>query len=471
MTLIDGGFRVLLVEDNPDSLFFAREALNTHLPGCEITEVRHRDGAFDALSDQEYDLAVCDLKIPIRENTTRTSEDNGFEVVSQLESHHAGTPVIILSAWASIENTENRTSSALVVPAYGVAQLRMCQVAEKGRTDDFEMRLDVIFEGLRQLSEIDVVAPDDVDPILLRAVRFMAQLKSYKKVELTSAGGLSGSINAFARFSGPGRPELRTFVKLDDHEWITEEARRKSDFVEGHLDPGLWAPTIASFRTGLRDRAVSFSSLAATSYSSLFEAIGAGPDAGARLVSVLASGLEPWLLDESPTTLSLGDLRRRHLSDEQAEALGLDLAQFADIEALDVPLSQHVTHGDLHGENVLVVPTERPLLIDFAYSEVGPGCLDPITLEMSLLFHPDSPLQPEDLETVRYEDWSSGNYGLPSEYEAFAARCREWSLDRDQVRGVVATAYAHALRQAKHPNVLPARALGVARGLAETLRT
>jgi aminoglycoside phosphotransferase (APT) family kinase protein len=60
------------------------------------------------------------------------------------------------------------------------------------------------------------------------------------------------------------------------------------------------------------------------------------------------------------------------------------------LEALKIRSSESCIHGDLHGANILVGAKQDAVLIDFG--DVGPGftCLDPVTLELSLIFHPEA---------------------------------------------------------------------------------
>jgi CheY-like chemotaxis protein len=458
------GFRILLVEDKPDSRDAAIEALERILKGCEIVWAPDRDDALSKLELDHFDLAVCDLKLPARANELDTDESNGFAVISALEQDHPGTPIIILSAWASLDNTETHTSSAAVVAAYGVAQLRMCQVAVKGRPDDIEARLQVIAEGLKRWELIAVSSSQDTDEMLVRAIRHLSTVRGYNSALIDRAGGLSGSLNALVTLKGPGRLPMTVFVKMDDAHWITDEENRRRDFVEGHLEPGDWAPTLEIQTVGLRDRAASFSSL--STGNGFFHQLSVSPNSSGQTVKFIEEAVSPWTLPDDPVAGTIGDLRRTHLSDAKAIELEIDISEFQDLEIIEITHSRNVIHGDLHGENVLVRPDLRPLLIDFAYTEVGPNVADAVALEMSLLFHPGTPMSEDALADVRYMKWAEGQYLPDLTFQPFVESCRAWALRTTDELPFLAVSYAHAIRHLKHDNVNRERALSVARSIS-----
>lgn len=461
------GFRVLLVEDKPDSRDAAIEALERILVGCEVQWVADREAAMSILAASHFDLAVCDLKIPARTDELDTDESNGFAVVSAFEQDHPGTPIIILSAWASLDNTETHIRTASAVSGFGVSNLPMCQVAVKGRPDDIEARLQQIADGLQLWESIPVEVPADTDHLLIRAIRHLATVRGYTSATIDRAGGLSGSSNAFATLLAPGRLPMKVFVKMDAVHWIEDEDRRRREFVEGHLEPGAWAATLEIQKVGLRDRAASFSSVSTA--AGLFEEITLRPENAARTVELIEGAVAHWNMGGDPIVSTVGDLRRAHLSDEATGELRIELSEFEDVETMTLTYPTNVIHGDLHGENVLVRADLGPLLIDFAYTEVGPSVTDAVTLEMSLLFHPGSPLAESHLANIRFEDWVSGHYLPDDTYQPFVDQCRSWALRSGDEFAFLAFAYAHALRQMKHDNVPRTRCLSIARGIASEL--
>jgi hypothetical protein len=102
-----------------------------------------------------------------------------------------------------------------------------------------------------------------------------------------------------------------------------------------------------------------------------------------------------------------------------------------------------------------VGPYNTPILIDFAQVGESTASLDPITMELSLLFHPASRVMSAAWPTVNHaEHWD--------QIEEFLDRCpaapfvraaREWAHRvAAGPREMYATTYALTLRQMKYPD-------------------
>ena len=123
-------------------------------------------------------------------------------------------------------------------------------------------------------------------------------------------------------------------------------------------------------------------------------------------------------------------------------------------------------HGDMHGSNVLVKTNLDPVLIDYMEVGVGPACLDPITLELSIVFHPDSAELRGDWPSMGQAlSWSEyANFANKSGYERIIEKCRQWASDTVQSdRAINATGFAFAIRQLKYPDTNKGLALAIAK--------
>jgi CheY-like chemotaxis protein len=465
-------FLVLLVEDNADSREAALADIARALPQAKVDWAGDLESAVAAMQAQEYDLAVCDLKIPARAGELTTSEANGVRVVSELQASHPGTIIVILSAYGTVENTEPFTSNGELLQAFGLPAVRMCQAAVKAAAGDFFGRVDAIRVGVEAMSGVEVVGvdTDNLDVMLVRAIAHAAAEQGFTKAEITRAGGLSGASNAIVVLSAGGRPTKRLFVKVDRRAWLLDELRRRREYVEGVLDASNWAQTVSVLTAGLREKAAYFSSLA-TDPVSLFELARANVRSAVDVLNRTELALAPWRLSRSDTPRTIGDLRRLHMSDEELAHHRLDLTEFEDIESISCETEWDIVHGDLHPENVLVVDGGRPILIDFAYTETGPAQLDPITLEMAFLFHPASPLrQQRERPPIDFARWADGNYLAVEAVAPVLTYCREWALRRGTRESFLAVSYAHAVRHLKRPNVNRNEAWAVVSSCADAIR-
>lgn len=467
--MLAGDFLVLLVEDNADSRAAAEADLERALPFASVDWAGDMTTARQLISVNEYDLAICDLKIPAREGDLSTSETNGVSVVSELMASHPGTAIIILSGYGTVKNTEPYTSNGEILPAFGLPSLRMCQAAVKADPADFFDRIDAIRVGVDAVGSVCVDAHDDLDSLLERAITHYAAEQGFSKAKISRAGGLSGSSNAIVELAAVGRPTKRLFVKVDRRDWVLDELRRRETYVEGVLDARCWAPTISILKAGLRGSAAYFSGLA-TDPQSLFEVVAVAPDAAVATLERIESVVAPWQLGQPAKARTVGSLRSEHVSDQTASKFGVDLTEFDDVELLSVEVADDIVHGDFHADNILVDDQGRPLLIDFAYTGIGPAPVDPITLEMAFLFHPMSPFREMPAESVVLDRWAQGDYLTDPRYLNLIRYCREWAHRNATESGVLAVAYALAIRYLKRDGVDPRRALTIARSCADELR-
>jgi hypothetical protein len=161
--------------------------------------------------------------------------------------------------------------------------------------------------------------------------------------------------------------------------------------------------------------------------------------------------------------------------DEELAAIRAEHGDFIDfsIEDLQAQINECRTHADLHGGNVHATVDRAPVLIDFGRVAITPACLDPITLEVSALTHPDAKLVLGGWPTAQQaQNWHSQAYVDASPIRPFVAQCRAWvgrvvrgDRDRD------AMLYAYALRQLKYPATPPEIPINLCQGAANRLLT
>ncbi len=89
--------RVLVADDQPDVLEALRLLLKRD--GFSVVTTQSPAGVMSALESQDFDLLLMDL------NYTRdtTSGKEGFDLLQNLRSHDANLPVIVMTAWGSVE--------------------------------------------------------------------------------------------------------------------------------------------------------------------------------------------------------------------------------------------------------------------------------------------------------------------------------------------------------------------------------
>lgn len=108
----------------------------------------------------------------------------------------------------------------------------------------------------------------------------------------------------------------------------------------------------------------------------------------------------------------------------------LDGIEIADIESRVVNAAHCVQHGDLHCANIVFDQRNQAMLIDFG--DVGPSVasMDPVTLELSTIFHYQHTLLPPGWPTEGgIGQWvTAERYTEGCAFAQFIAACRAWAL-------------------------------------------
>jgi hypothetical protein len=107
-------------------------------------------------------------------------------------------------------------------------------------------------------------------------------------------------------------------------------------------------------------------------------------------------------------------------------------------------------------------------LIDYGDIADGPPALDPVTLELSGIFHPDGVFYSSEWPSVetakKWGELDAYLSGCP--HRDFVRGCRAWALDvAAGSREIAATAYSYLLRQLKYADTNKDRALALIEGV------
>lgn len=270
-----------------------------------------------------------------------------------------------------------------------------------------------------------------------------------------------------------GTPASRVVAKLHDLNAIEDEERRYELYVASLLDAGTYTNRLETRRAGAQHRGGLFYSVAGRYDASLFDVLRRSPTDAAAIVAEIRSSLTPWHGDPVVEQQRIGDVRRLLVSDARLADLRAEPDCLSEeLEALETHVRSAPAHGDLHGENILVAPDNRSILIDFG--RVGPAvnAVDPVTLELSAVLHPDAALDLSDWPTrEQAEGWQDRSFYLEGcPVAEFIEACRDWSdaVSRGD-RETDAVVYGYALRQLLFDDVDLELAAAYSRGAASRL--
>jgi hypothetical protein len=288
-------------------------------------------------------------------------------------------------------------------------------------------------------------------------------------------GGLSGAKVLRLRVTdSQGAMIYDAVAKLGTLSAVTDEGGRFDNLV-ARLEAKVTPRKLVTLEAGAGALAGVFYSLAAGFNETAFQAAcGEGGHATAAVASV-ESGTRRWRDGVNESRRTVREVRQRLLSDEGLTRLLLhfDLAWTAEFEVRQIQTRWSCVHGDLHGENVLVAHDGSAVIID--YGDVGEGMvsLDPVTLELSLLFHPKGPLRPGNAgfgawptqaQAAAWGDLDQYVIGCPA--EAFVRECRSWAVrSAAGHREIAATAYSYLVRQLKYGDTNKDLALALLTGV------
>jgi hypothetical protein len=274
------------------------------------------------------------------------------------------------------------------------------------------------------------------------------------EVAALSGGYSDAKVLRVAVFVGGNQTHL-TVGKLTTIKELGEELTRYQIF--NRLLPGAAPTIVCQVRTGAGQIGGTFYQLAAGHDRSLFDVLTDAPDIGGKLVAEVRAVVTPWFGHAVERMVTIGELRRSHISDAIfAKVSGaLPDQNLARFEEHAVTLKECCRHGDLHGENVLLNAAQKPILIDFGEAGVGSAAIDPVTLELSAIFHPNGMLNktkwPSAAQAKHWYD--TDVYLKECPYPSYVKTCRDWAYEvAPGSRALYAVAYTYLVRQFKYPD-------------------
>lgn len=464
--------RILLIEDDERGIQLVSEVAQK-VGGINLDVAHHKEEGIEFLESESFDLILCDLRIPPTANSLDASVEHGLAVQAASTTCCPGTPLVFLTAFATPRNITSQLSLGAVADLYGLKSVPLVQLCIKGDPAELERILRNFSEALLELESSCLVEPPGDHPaMMLRAVRTYAKDLGSTRAFIRPLSGLSGADVATVQLAEPHGGTASVFVKVVDRDVAQDELNRYHQFVPNHLQPGDFAPALPALMYGLQKKAALLSTLADDQCRSLFQVLTEDPETALAAVRSLKAALLPWHGSATSLQSTVGELRREHLPDDKAMALQGHFAHLQDHETINLEVAMSIIHGDLHGENVLLDVKGRPILIDFGDVRVGPSALDPVTLELSVLFHKDGPARGHRWpRTENLRAWSDvDRYAAGSPYQEFIRACRKWALETDTLDAISAVAYSHALRQLKYPDCQVDVAVGIAEGAMAAIR-
>jgi CheY-like chemotaxis protein len=452
---------VLIVEDSAAQAAWLEEACVEALaPGDLLIEVAdNAEKALDLLNRQHFDVAVCDLAIPANAVSRAPDPEHGLRVVRTIRERHGGLPVIVVSehsADASLLRTLMREAG--MADPYGagaVCSMLVCLPNED--LPECKRELATALGRSASVAALPVTGPDAAELTVaeVRAIQVFARSCGGSAAEVAGMdGGMSDAKTMRLTVRGAyGQETALVAAKLGSRTRVLREANayRQASIL---LPAGLGVPLSSTVDAGAGGQGGAFYRHAGEYTRDLVECLQYAPADAAAVVRSLRERLRHVYDGAVQVERTVLDLRRDIVFGADARDAGpLEPAILA-LDEHSVTTTQCLQHGDMHGKNVLVNAACEPMLIDYADVRVTTGCLDPITLELSAVFHPAAQAARGDWPTeAQARGWSDPDVYLENcPFEGYVRACREWTLavaaTPEEIDAVV---LAYSLRQLQFP--------------------
>lgn len=469
--------RVLLVEDEEATVRQIQGLLEKECHAV-VEVARSRDSALTILDgDDHFDLVVCDLKIPTRDRSLDPDEDHGLRVHDVARSKHPGTFSRFFSGYVRLDNVGTRLSTGPSIDVFGTGEnWALVDAVPKSRQPEFLQWANELSVRLQDLDQLPILqsVPSLVDEFQTRTLRIYATRLEGSQIVASPLSGLSAARVLRVEILDHASASVGLVVaKVDLLTKVEDELKRYRQFVAPLQRVGAFAPLVGEVLHGCGRFGAAFYSLAANGYTDLFRLSATDVARSRDAVNRLQASHQVWKGNVVDSSASIGSLRSDRISDDELAPWMDDLGQepVRQVESLPIPLNESIQHGDLHGLNVLVDAEGRPLIIDYGDLGQHPAALDPVTLELSFIFHAESP----DLGGWPSVEQAS-HWFEPSEYtrdcplSEVVEVCRQWALSVATKQQLAAVVYVHAVRQLKYSDTKKPLALAIARAaMAELL--
>lgn len=463
---------VLVVEDEADFIDELQQVFAELQQPIGLHIAKSRDAAMAALDADFFDLIVLDLKLPTIDGALDAAPAHGHAVFAHAGVVAPGTPIFVLTGSPAED----------FIPAM-LASKQQCDIWSEGRSvgsvdflqkykfDECPAKLAPIITAVHALDAVELDRRDvNLSLAEERLIRIFAKRFLGVHCEVSRlGGGLSGAKVVRLRLRDAAGTLVHDAVaKLGSPADVRDEARRFDSLVS-RLEPQATPRKLAMLEFGAGALAGIFYGLAAGFDSSAFDIASFTDGRAAAAVQGIARVTARWTDGVPQTRLPIRDVRRRLLSDESLAAVqqAYSLPWIDAFETSEIQTRWACIHGDLHGSNALIASDGSAMLIDYGDVGDGPASLDPVTLELSVIFHPqrlDLQGWPSIDQAKQWGDLDSYVAGCP--VEEFVRACRAWAGNvAAGNREIAASAYSYLIRQLKYDDTDKNLALALLEGV------
>ena len=462
--------RVLIVEDEQHVATRLDERLGRLKPRIDTVIAGSRTSGIEALQSSEFDFIVCDLRLPPQDGGVDTDEAHGLAVYYEARNVCPGTPCLFFTGFGTSQSVLEQLSAGGAHDVLGTGEsYGMTRLLSKDSFLDCVNRLESFNTELANLEAIRIdlsSSTSSLDSFERRALQLRARSLGGTSIEASTLGGLSGAQTLRATVKDDqGRTFGSYFAKIDLWPKMNQERENYRRYINPLLKMGGYPALGPEIEAGIGKREALFYQLADEYTEHLFHVLEGNEDEAIAIVEVLRDIFGQWAELSEKKVLRIRDLRVQRIGDSEFQPYRDALGSTEGFEEIEREMMTSCQHGDLHGFNVLCNASGEAVVIDFGNVGPAPTCIDPIILELSILFHRDSPFRSDSWPTNKQaEAWFDlDEYLLGCPVPGFIRKCREWANERGGPTDLPPVVYTEAVRQLKYEDTNRERALGIAR--------
>lgn len=463
---------ILVVEDDEEYIIELQRIIAESSGPAIPTFVTNRDDAVAKLESGFFDLAILDLKIPTAAGTTDLDPEHGKYVFHHVRSVSPGTKILVLTGSPSDDFIAPLLAQKHDSDIWSEgARVDTVEFLKKLHIDQAPEKISRVVSAIHALSNIELQTNGlNLSTGEDRLVRIFA--KHFKaltcSVHLIGAGKSGARPLRLQMFDQTGALIREVVAKLGELPKMQDEDARYDEHVV-LLDGAATPRKMKLLEFGAGAMAGLFYQLASGHDTSMFKAMAEDDALAAKAVAATADALAGWSKGKNQERRPIASIRAQWVPDELAARLHADygLTWAAEFESRQIQTRWCCVHGDLHGENILVSPDGRVLVIDYGDVGFGSAAYDPMTLELSAVLQ-DNPMRRPDWPTAdtcrQWHDLNAYLVGCP--IPEFIRACRAWS-EKLMVgrRELAACAYCYLLRQLKYHDTDKSRILALLEGV------
>lgn len=450
--------RVLIVEDDTHNLEELENEIVAKFPEGEIVIAKSRDSALAQLESSCFDAVILDRNIPSYDDAMDANVIYGEVLYSYIINNLPGT---IIRFWTAFFNdeyiSEKVNRDVKQEDAWGSGEpIATVGIIPKARFDVLHKFISKVQEEKKALSKIEIRSRPTLKLTLTdshkKLLKVFARRQGGNAVEVANlTGGLSSSSVVRASVFSGGKKIVSAAGKLSTIDRVKDETERQRKV--NNLAPGSFTVLLDQVRVGAGIYAATFYRLADDYNQSLFDLLIQNPQLAGTVIEELRNISSPWINASTEQKQSIKQLRQRFVSDEIFDRISLELPELISFEAREVDTLISIQHCDMHGENILLNNRHQPILIDYSDVDLNHAAVDPITLELSAIFHPNGFCKQKGWPNLSQAvNWCNLDiYLADCPIVDYVRKCRDWAYEVAPGNlSYSAMAYVYILRQLKY---------------------